>query len=44
MLPSRMFFDDELFKSEEKIKTDLYEKGIMFNITLKKYSEKSEFE
>ena len=26
MLPSRMFFDDELFKSEEKIKTDLYEK------------------
>lgn len=26
MLPSRMFFDDELFKNEEKVKTDLYEK------------------
>jgi len=26
MLPSRMFLDEDFFKSEEKIKTDLYEK------------------
>lgn len=26
MLPNRMFLDDDFFKSEEKIKTDLYEK------------------
>lgn len=27
MLPSRIFFDDEFFKGEEKIKTDIYEKN-----------------
>lgn len=26
MLPSRMFFDDNFFKGEEKVKTDVYEK------------------
>lgn len=26
MLPSRMFFDDDFFKGEEKVKTDVYEK------------------
>lgn len=26
MLPSRMFFDDNFFKGEEKVKTDMYEK------------------
>lgn len=26
MLPSRIFFEDDLFKSDEKIKTDVYEK------------------
>lgn len=26
MLSSRMFFDDDFFKGEEKIKTDVYEK------------------
>lgn len=26
MLPSRMFFDDDFFKGEEKVKTDIYEK------------------
>ena len=26
MLPSRMFFDEDFFKGEEKVKTDVYEK------------------
>lgn len=26
MLPSRMFFDDDFFKGEEKVKTDVYER------------------
>ena len=26
MLPNRMFFDDDFFKGEEKVKTDVYEK------------------
>lgn len=26
MLPSRMFFDDDFFKGEEKVRTDVYEK------------------
>ncbi len=27
MLPSRMFFDEEFFKGEEKVRTDVYEKN-----------------
>ena len=27
MLSSRMFFDDDFFKGEEKVKTDVYEKN-----------------
>lgn len=26
MLPSRMFFDEDFFKGDEKVKTDVYEK------------------
>ena len=34
MLPSRIFFDDDFFKGEDKIKTDVYEKEEMLFVEM----------